>query len=44
MPRLQGKTSNLPATLLTVILLLVIAFVVLEYVGVINVLPNFGKV
>lgn len=44
MPRLQGKPSNAPAMLVTGILLLAAAFVVLEYFGVINVLPNFGRV
>ncbi len=44
MPRLQGKPSNAPAMLLTGILLLAAALVVLEYFGVINVLPNFGRV
>ena len=44
MPRLQGKPSNAPAMLVTGILLLAAAFLVLEYFGVINVLPNFGRV
>ena len=44
MPRLQGKPSNSPAMILTGILILAAAFVVLEYFGVINVLPNFGRV
>lgn len=44
MPRLEGKSSNAPAMLITGILLLVAAFVVLEYFGVINLLPNFGQV
>lgn len=43
MPRLEGKSSNAPAMIITCILLLAAAFVVLEYFGVINVLPNFGK-
>jgi hypothetical protein len=42
MPRLQGKSSSAPAVL-TVILVLVAAFLVLEYFGVINVIPNFGR-
>lgn len=44
MPRLQGKPSNVPAMLVTGILLLAAALVVLEYFGVINALPNFGRV
>ena len=43
MPRLEGKSSNAPAKLVTGILLLAAAFVVLEYFGIINVLPNFGQ-
>jgi hypothetical protein len=42
MPRLQGKSSSAPAVL-TVILVLVAAFFVLEYFGVIDVIPNFGR-
>ena len=42
MPRLQGKSSSVPA-MLTVTLVLVAAFLVLEYFGVINVIPNFGR-
>lgn len=42
MPRLQGKSSSAPAAL-TVMLVLVAAFLVLEYFGVINVIPNFGR-
>ena len=44
MPRLEGKPSNAPAMLLTGILLLAAALVVLEYFGVIDILPNFGRV
>ena len=42
MPRLQGKSSNAPAVL-TVILVLVGAFLVLEYFGAIDLIPNFGR-
>jgi hypothetical protein len=42
MSRLQGKSSNAPA-LLTVALLLFAALVVLEYLGVINLVPGFGR-
>lgn len=42
MPRLQGKSSSAPA-MLTVFLVLVAAFLVLEYFGVINLIPNFGR-
>ena len=42
MPRLQGKSSSAPAAL-TVMLVLVAAFLVLEYFGVINLIPNFGR-
>lgn len=44
MPRLEGKASNAPAMLVTVVLVLGVAFVVLEYLGIINFLPNFGRV
>ena len=42
MPRLQGKSSSAPAVL-TAMLVLVAAFLVLEYFGVINLIPNFGR-
>ena len=42
MPRLQGKSSSAPAVL-TMMLVLLAAFLVLEYLGVINLIPNFGR-
>ena len=42
MPRLQGKSSSAPAMLM-VFLVLVAAFLALEYFGVINLIPNFGR-
>ena len=42
MPRLQGKSSSAPAVF-TVLFLLVATFLVLEYFGVINLIPNFGR-
>ncbi len=42
MPRLQGKSSSAPA-LLTVALLLIAALIALEYLGVVNLVPNFGR-
>jgi hypothetical protein len=44
MPRLEGERSNAGAWIVMLILLLVIAFVLLEFFGVINLIPNFGRV
>ena len=42
MPRLQGKSSNAPAVL-SLVFVLIAAFVILEYFGVINLIPDFGR-
>lgn len=42
MTRLQGKSSSAP-TVLTVIVMLIIAFFVLEFFGLINVIAGFGQ-
>lgn len=42
MPRLQGKSSSTPAVVM-VLLVVVATFLVLEYFGVVNVIPDFGR-
>jgi len=42
MPRLQGERSNAGMWIVLLLVVLVIAFVLLEYFGVINLIPNFG--
>ncbi len=42
MPRLQGKSSSTPA-ILVVLLVMVATFLVLEYFGVVNLIPDFGR-
>lgn len=42
MPRLEGERSNAGLWVVLLLVALVIAFVLLEYVGIINLVPNFG--
>lgn len=42
MTRLQGKASNAPA-ILTALVILLLAFLGLEYFGIIDLVPNFGR-
>jgi hypothetical protein len=42
MPRLEGERSNTGVYLVFLIVLLLVAFVLLEYVGIINLIANFG--
>lgn len=42
MPRLQGKSSKAPS-LVTIVIVLVAVFLVIEYLGIIDLVPNFGR-
>jgi hypothetical protein len=42
MPRLEGERSNAGTWIVLLLVVLVIAFVLLEYFGVIDLIPNFG--
>jgi hypothetical protein len=42
MPRLEGERSNAGVWVVLLLVVLVIAFVLLEYLGMINLIPNFG--
>jgi hypothetical protein len=42
MPRLEGERSNAGVWLVLLLVVLVVAFVLLEYLGMINLIPNFG--
>jgi hypothetical protein len=42
MPRLEGERSNTGIYVVFVLVLLIIALVLLEYAGVINLIANFG--
>jgi hypothetical protein len=43
MPRLVGKSSKTPLYLGTAVLIAIAGGVALEYLGVIDLVPNFGK-
>ena len=43
MPRLEGQSSNAGMYLITVLVLALLAFALLEYFGVIDVLAFFGR-
>lgn len=43
MPRLVGKRSNNKANIIVLIMLVAIVGVMLEYLGVINIVPGFGR-
>ena len=42
MPRLEGKPSGLPQVVVWVLILLAV-FLVLEYLNIIDIVPNFGR-
>jgi len=42
MPRLEGEHTNPTIYIVLLIVLAIVAVLVLEYVGVINMIPNFG--
>lgn len=44
MPRLEGERSNTGMYLVLLLVLLLIALVLLEYFGAIDLIPNFGRV
>jgi hypothetical protein len=44
MPRLEGEHSSPALYIVLLIVLAIVAVLVLEYVGVINMIPNFGAV
>ncbi len=43
MPRLQGKRSSAGTYIVVLIVLAMVVFVLLEYVGIINLIPGFGS-
>lgn len=43
MPRLLGKTSKMPVYFGTAFLSVLFAAIALEYLGIVNVVPGFGK-
>ena len=43
MPRLVGKQSNTPVYLLLYMILILVSLGALEYEGVINIIPGWGK-
>lgn len=43
MPRLEGERSNTALYVVLLLVLLVVALVLLEYFGAINLIPNFGR-
>jgi hypothetical protein len=44
MPRLEGEHTNPTLPILLLIIVAVVAVLVLEFAGVINMVPNFGAV
>lgn len=42
MPRLQGERSNTGLYITLVIVLLLVVFLLLEFLGTIDLIPNFG--
>jgi len=43
MPRLEGPPSNTARNVLILLILLIIILVVLEFTGIINLIPGFGS-
>ncbi len=43
MPRLEGQSSNSGMVIITVLVLALLAFVLLEYFGIINLIAFFGR-
>jgi hypothetical protein len=43
MPRLEGERSNTGLYIVLLLVLLIVAFVLLEYAGVVDLIPNFGS-
>jgi len=43
MPRLQGKRSNNNLYIALLLVLAVVAIILLNYLGVIHLIPNFGR-
>jgi hypothetical protein len=43
MPRLLGKTSKAPLYIGTVAIVAIVGVLALEYYGVIDIIPNFGR-
>ncbi len=43
MPRLEGERSNTGLYIVLLLVLLIVAFVLLEYAGMIDLIPNFGS-
>jgi hypothetical protein len=42
MPRLEGRRSNTGWYIMLVVMVLVLLLVLLDYTGVLNLIPNFG--
>ncbi|HEX6290341.1 MAG TPA: hypothetical protein VFZ66_14200 [Herpetosiphonaceae bacterium] len=42
MPRLEGQRSNTGLYVVLLLVLLLVVFVLIEYAGLINLIPNFG--
>ena len=43
MPRLEGQKANPTMTIILIVVILALIFLGLEYFGVLNLIPGFGK-